>query len=79
MFNCTTGFYPSLDMITRPQQLASVASAFGYLPGLELGAALLAGLQQGSEPICLDASVRMSEAWVAGAAGAWQLQASVRV
>jgi hypothetical protein len=38
--NWTPGFHASLDLMLQPGQAADVAALLGYVPGLELGAAL---------------------------------------
>ncbi|KAG2502227.1 hypothetical protein HYH03_000713 [Edaphochlamys debaryana] len=59
------GMYGSVDYVTRPSQLAEALALFGFLPGLELAALVLAAQDAGVQVFSVDAPLRLQEKWVA--------------
>uniref|UniRef100_A0A383V4V0 Uncharacterized protein n=1 Tax=Tetradesmus obliquus TaxID=3088 RepID=A0A383V4V0_TETOB len=60
----TFGFYGALDLARAPAVLVPVLQRCGFLPGLELLAAAMYALEQGAALSCVDASLKLQEAWV---------------
>ncbi|WIA33596.1 hypothetical protein OEZ86_006720 [Tetradesmus obliquus] len=60
----TFGFYGALDLARAPAVLVPVLQRCGFLPGLELLAAATYALGQGAALSCVDASLKLQEAWV---------------
>ncbi|MEW5314516.1 MAG: hypothetical protein WDW38_006008 [Sanguina aurantia] len=59
------GFYPASDAVTSPHQATRVLELFGYLPGAESAACVAWAMQTKSSVACIDAPLKLQEAWVA--------------
>jgi len=69
-----TGYFAGAELAVRPQQIAQASELFGILPGLEYATAAQWALERELQLLCLDASLRLQQAWVSNLVSRFELR-----